>query len=155
MEKMVNTQEIEEFLSASAEKEGFEVIDVCYVKEDGRWILRIFIDKESHIVSMNDCEKASRFFSDILDEKDIIKDSYILEVSSPGTNRVLKKEKHFKEFIKKEVRIQTLNSVNDQKNFLGELVDVIDGKVVLNDVTNGRVEICIDDIRRANVEDLF
>ncbi len=76
------------------EEYGFELVDVEYVKEGSNWYLRAYIDKPGGI-TVNDCEVVSRRLSDILDEKDYIEDSYILEVSSPGLGRPLKKEKDF------------------------------------------------------------
>ena len=71
---------------------GFELVDVEYVKEGGTWYLRAYIDKPGGI-TVDDCEAVSRAFSDILDEKDYIADSYVFEVSSPGLGRRLRKRK--------------------------------------------------------------
>ena len=71
---------------------GFELVDVEYVKEAGTWYLRLYIDKEGGI-TIDDCEVVSREFSDRLDAEDFIEDAYIMEVSSPGLGRPLKKEK--------------------------------------------------------------
>ena len=81
---------------------GFELVDVEYVKEAGTWYLRLYIDKEGGI-TIDDCEAVSRLFSDKLDEEDFIDDAYVMEVSSPGLGRPLKKEKDFKRSIGKEV----------------------------------------------------
>ena len=85
----------EELLAPIVEQNGFELVDVEYVKEAGTWYLRGYIDKEGGI-TVNDCETVSRAFSDRLDENDFIEDSYIMEISSPGLDRPLKKEKDFK-----------------------------------------------------------
>mgnify|MGYP000514945530 CR=1 FL=1 len=77
-------QKTEEILLPIVEEYGFELVDVEYVKEGSNWYLRAYIDKPGGI-GVNDCEVVSRRLSDILDEKDYIEDSYILEVSSPGT----------------------------------------------------------------------
>ena len=87
-------QKTEEILLPIVEEYGFELVDVEYVKEGSNWYLRAYIDKPGGI-GVNDCEVVSRRLSDILDEKDYIEDSYILEVSSPGLGRPLKKEKDF------------------------------------------------------------
>ena len=84
-------QKTEEILLPIVEEYGFELVDVEYVKEGSNWYLRAYIDKPGGI-GVNDCEVVSRRLSDILDEKDYIEDSYILEVSSPGLGRPLKKE---------------------------------------------------------------
>ena len=81
----------EEILNPMMEEHGFDLVDVEYVKEGGSWYLRAYIDKPGGI-AINDCEVISRALSDKLDEEDFIEDSYILEVSSPGLGRPLKKE---------------------------------------------------------------
>lgn len=99
---------------------GFELVDVEYVKEAGTWYLRLYIDKEGGI-TIDDCETVSRLFSDKLDEEDFIDDAYIMEVSSPGLGRPLKKEKDFKRSIGKKVEIRTYRPINKQKEFFGVL----------------------------------
>ena len=99
---------------------GFELVDVEYVKEAGSWYLRLYIDKEGGI-TIDDCEAVSRLFSDKLDEEDFIDDAYIMEVSSPGLGRPLKKEKDFKRSLGKEVEIRTYRPIDKQKEFFGIL----------------------------------
>ncbi len=101
---------------------GFELVDVEYVKEAGNWYLRAYIDKPDGI-TVDDCEIVSRRFSDILDEKDYIEDSYIFEVSSPGLGRPLKKEKDFKRSLGEEVEVRTYRAIDRQKEFTGILKD--------------------------------
>jgi len=144
-------QEIESLLAPIAAKKEIEIVDVQYVKENSSWVARIFIDKCGG-VTLGDCEKISYVFSAFLDTSNILKDSYILEVSSPGINRVLKKEESFRFFTGSKVRIQTFNPVNNQRNFLGTLLGLVDGKVRLDDITNGIVEIEFLNVRKANIE---
>ena len=99
---------------------GFELVDVEYVKEAGTWYLRAYIDKPGGI-TVDDCENVSRAFSDILDEKDYIEDSYIFEVSSPGLGRPLKKEKDFQKNLGEEVELRTFRAIDKQKEFAGIL----------------------------------
>lgn len=113
-------QKTEEILTPIVEEYGFELVDVEYVKEGGTWYLRAYIDKPGGI-SINDCEIVSRRLSDILDEKDYIEDSYIMEVSSPGLGRPLKKEKDFKRSLGEEVEIRTYRMIDKQKEFTGIL----------------------------------
>ena len=115
-------QKTEELLTPIVESHGFELVDVEYVKEGGTWYLRAYIDKPGGI-AVDDCELVSRAFSEILDEKDYIEDSYILEVSSPGLGRPLKKEKDFKRSLGEEVEIRTYRAVDRQKEFIGILTD--------------------------------
>ena len=102
------------------EKNNFELIDVEYVKEGGTWYLRSYIDKPGGI-SIDDCEKVSRRLSDMLDEKDFIADSYIMEVSSPGLGRPLKKEKDFRRSLGREVEVRTYRMIDKSKEFTGIL----------------------------------
>ena len=115
-------QQTEELLLPIIERNGFELVDVEYVKEAGTWYLRAYIDKPGGI-TVDDCEVVSRAFSDILDEKDYIEDTYIFEVSSPGLGRPLKKEKDFARSIGEEVDIKTYRPINHQKDFTGILKD--------------------------------
>ncbi len=118
------------------EEYGFELVDVEYVKEGGTWYLRAYIDKPGGI-SIDDCEAVSRRLSDILDEKDYIEDSYIMEVSSPGLGRPLKKEKDFARSVGKEVEIRTYCMIDRQKEFAGILkgYDADTVTVILEDGT--------------------
>ena len=95
-------------------------MDVEYVKEGGNWYLRAYIDKPGGI-NVDDCEVVSRELSDILDEKDYIDEAYILEVSSPGLGRPLKKEKDFERSLGEEVEIRTYRMIDRQKEFTGIL----------------------------------
>ncbi|MDR3275441.1 MAG: ribosome maturation factor RimP [Endomicrobium sp.] len=148
---MDKTKEIEDLFTPLTSKEKFEIVDVQYIKENGSRIVRIFIDKDGG-VTMGDCENMSRIFSNCLDGNDILKDSYILEVSSPGLNRVLKKEESFKRFKGSKIRIQTFKPINNQNNFLGILLDFNNSKIKIDDLTSGIIEIEFLDIKKANVE---
>lgn len=113
-------QRTEELLIPILTKYEFELVDVEYVKEAGTWYLRAYIDKPGGI-AINDCEVVSRELSDLLDQKDFIDDSYILEVSSPGLGRPLKKERDFARSIGAEVEIRTYRMVEGRKEFTGVL----------------------------------
>lgn len=111
---------VEAFLLPIMEENSFELVDVEYVKEAGTWYLRAYIDKEGGF-TVDDCELVSRRLSDWLDEKDFIDDSYILEVSSPGLGRPLKKEKDFKRSMGEQVDIKLYRAIDRQKDFTGAL----------------------------------
>lgn len=102
------------------EANGFELVDVEYVKEAGNWYLRAYIDKPGGI-TVDDCEVVNRELGDLLDRDDFIDDSYILEVSSPGLGRPLKKERDFIRSKGEEVEIRTYRMVDRQKEFRGVL----------------------------------
>ncbi len=150
---MINkAKEVEDFLTKITEAENLEIVDVQYLKESGHRVLRVFIDKAGGI-TMDDCEKMSYVFGDALDSNDILTESYVLEISSPGINRVIKKEKDFKRFVGKKIRLQTFTMLNNQKNFLGKLLYIETGKVKVDDVTKGEVEIDFSNIKKANLEE--
>lgn len=115
-------EQTNELLSPIVTGFGYELVDVEYVKEAGTYYLRAYIDKPGGI-TVDDCEKVSRKFSDILDEKDYIEDTYIFEVSSPGLLRPLKKEKDFERSLGKEVEVRTYKAIERQKEFTGILKD--------------------------------
>ena len=114
--KEVYEQKAEALLLPIIEANNFELVDVEYVKEGSNWYLRAYIDKEGGI-SVDDCEVVSRAFSDKLDEEDFIDDAYIMEVSSPGLGRPLKKEKDYKRSMGKELEIRTYRAINREKEF--------------------------------------
>lgn len=113
-------QRAEALLTPIVDANGFELVDVEYVKEAGEWYLRGYIDKPGGI-TVNDCETVSRVFSDKLDEEDFIDDSYIMEISSPGLDRPLKKEKDYVRSMGKLVEIRTYRPIEKQKEFCGIL----------------------------------
>ena len=120
----------EEFLQPVVDEHGFELVDVEYVKEGSNWYLRAYIDKEGGI-AVDDCEVISRILSDWLDKTDFIEDSYILEVSSPGLGRPLKKEKDYKRSIGREVEVRLYKAIDRQKEFTGTLSAYDDKTVTL------------------------
>ena len=111
---------VEALVLPIVEANHFELVDVEYVKEAGTWYLRVYIDKEGGIF-INDCELVSRALSEILDKDDPIEDAYILEVSSPGLGRPLKKEKDFKRSMGEQVDIKLYRAIDRQKDFTGTL----------------------------------
>ena len=110
----------EELLLPIVEANGCEIYDVEYVKEGGEYYLRAYIDKEGG-VNIVDCENVSRAFSEKLDEVDVISEAYILEVSSPGLGRALKKDRHLEKSIGEEVELKTYKPIDKQKDFAGIL----------------------------------
>ena len=128
---------VEALVLPIVEANNFELVDVEYVKEAGTWYLRIYIDKEGGI-NINDCELVSRAFSEILDKEDPIEDAYILEVSSPGLGRPLKKDKDFQRNLGEEVEVRTYKPINKQKEFVG-LLDAWDKETVTLQLESGEM----------------
>lgn len=110
----------EELIQPLMEANHFELVDVEWVKEGANWYLRVFIDKEGGI-TVDDCELVSRAFEETLDKEDYISENYIFEVSSPGLDRPLKKEKDFARSIGKDVEIKLYKAINKEKEFVGVL----------------------------------
>ena len=138
-------QRTEELISPIIEQYQFELVDVEYVKEGGTWYLRAYIDKPGGI-TVDDCEVVSRALSDLLDKHDFIEDAYVLEVSSPGLGRPLKKEKDFARSIGEEVDVRTFRAISHQKEFTGILRDYDKEKIVLEMEDQELLEIARADI---------
>lgn len=111
---------VEKLLEEIITNLGYELYDVLYVKEGKDYYLKIVIDKKDGI-DLNDCEKVNDAINDVLDEADYIKDQYFLEVSSPGVERVLRKEKHFLDQIGNEIYIKLFKSIDGKKEMTGIL----------------------------------
>ncbi len=110
----------EELIAPILTEQGFELVDMEYVREAGSYYLRAYIDKEGGI-TIDDCELVSRAFSDRLDEEDFIEDSYILEVSSPGLLRPLKKDRDFQRRLGEKLELKTYRPIDGTKDFEGIL----------------------------------
>lgn len=110
----------EELVTPIIEENHFELVDVEYVREGANWYLRVYADKEGGI-NIDDCVLISRALEEKLDAEDFISDAYILEVSSPGLGRPLKKEKDFKRSLGEEVEVRTYRAIDHQKEFIGIL----------------------------------
>lgn len=120
----------EALLLPIARDNGVEVYDVEYVKEGNDWYLRAYIDKQEG-VNIIDCENVSRALSDALDKEDFIPDAYILEVSSPGLGRALKKDKHLQRSIGEEVEIRLFKPIDKSKEFAGVLTAFDDKQLTI------------------------
>ena len=121
----------EELITPILEENDFELVDVEYVKEGSDWYLRAYIDKEGGI-SINDCELVSRALEAKLDEEDLIPEAYILEVSSPGLTRPLKKERDYIRNMGKPVEIHLYKPQGRSKIFIGDLKAYTDTTVTIS-----------------------
>ena len=125
----------EALITPIIEENGFELVDIEYVKEGADWYLRAYIDKEGGI-NINDCEVVSRAFSEKIDKADFIEDPYILEVSSPGLGRAIKKDKDFKRNIGKMIEFKSYKAIDKQKDFCGVLVAFDTATFTIKDENN-------------------
>ncbi|WP_251549149.1 ribosome maturation factor RimP [Neobacillus muris] len=122
------TEVVEELAAPIFQELDLELVDIEYVKEGKSWFLRVYIDKDNG-VDIEDCGLVSERLSEKLDEVDPIPHNYFLEVSSPGAERPLKKEKDFLKAIGKNVFIKTYEPINGEKTFEGTLLEY-DGQLV-------------------------
>lgn len=122
----------EGLLSPIAEANGVSVYDVEYVKEGSDYYLRAYIDKPEG-VTIQDCENVSRALSDELDREDFIPEAYILEVSSPGLGRALKKDKHLQASLGEEVEIKLFKPVDKRREFAGILESFDSGTLTVRE----------------------
>ena len=131
MKKVEIEQHCTELVTPIIEENSFELVDVEYVKEGADYYLRVYADKEGGI-NIDDCVLISRALEAKLDEADKIKEAYILEVSSPGLTRPLKKEKDFERSIGKLVEVKLYKAINKAKEFEGVLEAYTEDTVTLN-----------------------
>ncbi len=130
---------------------GMEMVDVEFRTERGRWILRVFIDKEGGI-TVDDCASVSRELGDLIEAEDIIDYPYVLEISSPGLNRPLRKESDFIRSIGKMVRLKMSRPINRRRNFTGRLANVREGVISLLVDENNLVELPLKEIDKARLK---
>ena len=130
MGKAPVTQSVTELIEPGLLAKGLELIDVEFKKEGKSWVLRIYIDREAG-VTLEDCQKVSRLAGDLIEVEDVIEPVYTLEVSSPGLNRVLKKEKDFHKYSGKKINVQCHAPMDGRKKFTGILTGFIDQSIHL------------------------
>ncbi|HAG51005.1 MAG: ribosome maturation factor RimP [Deltaproteobacteria bacterium GWC2_42_51] len=132
-------------------QKGMELVDVEYKMEQGSWVLRLYIDKPGG-VTVDDCSDVSTELGMLLDVKDIITHAYNLEVSSPGLDRPLTKEKDFLKYTGKKVRIKTKQPISGRRNFSAILDGFSEGKIFLFDSEGKKWEIPFDSVEKARLE---
>ena len=122
-----------------AEKNSFELVDVEFVKEASNWYLRVYIDKPGGII-IEDCQIVSEEISEKLDKIDPIEQSYYLEVSSPGLERPLKKDRDFEKFKGELVEVKLFQPLDGKKVFEGELMGLIENKITIKQEITTQLE---------------
>ncbi len=124
-------KKVEEYVMPIIEQNNYELVETEFVKEGANYYLRLYIDKEGGF-SINDCETVSRYLEQKLEEDDFIDKAYILEVSSPGIDRVLKKDSEYIKYKGRIVDIKLYKPIDKVKEFQGELIGLIGDKIVIN-----------------------
>jgi ribosome maturation factor RimP len=148
---MSKTEELEKLIEPVVKAQEMELVDLQYVSEQGKKVLRVFLDKKGGM-QLSDCERVSGLLGELLDTSELLPESYVLEVSSPGIDRVLKKEKDFVRFKGERVRITLYAPIEGQRNFLGPIVEAGNGAVTIADVSGKQVVVPLDKIARARLD---
>ena len=141
--------EVSRLVAPVIEDMGYELVDVEYATNYGKWVLRLYVDKEGGI-TLDDCALTSREVGDLIDVKDIIDHEYVLEVSSPGLNRPLKKEKDYLRALGKKIRLRTISPVEGRRNFTGTLKTFQEGTLGL-EMEGGLVNLVWQEVEKANL----
>lgn len=138
---------VEEIADSLLRDEGLELVDLEYRREGRRWVLRLFIDKEGG-VTVEDCATVSRELGDILDAKDAVPEAYVLEVSSPGLNRRVRKRKDFSRFAGRKVEVRLTAPQEGRRKIVGRILGV-EGEAVVVAAPEATYSIALEDIARA------
>ena len=151
---------IEDMVRDFLAENQLELYNVEFLKEGKDWFLRVYIDKvqtgeTEEYVCTDDCEKVSRFLSAELDRLDPIEQNYYLEVSSPGMDRVLIADKHFERFAGHIVDINLYKAVDGRKAYQGELVGLIDGKIIIKDEKDNQIEFPKEQVSKTRLAVIF
>jgi len=142
---------VEEIADSLLKDEGLELVDLEYRREGRRWVLRLFIDKEGG-VTVEDCAAVSRDLGDILDAKDAVPEAYVLEVSSPGLNRRVRKKTDFSRFAGRKVEVRLTAPQDGRRKIVGNIVGV-EGEAVVIAAPESTYSIALEDIARATLLD--
>lgn len=143
------TRKVAELIEPILEAMGFELVDVEYLSRHKKWVLLIYMDKDTG-VTVNDCARVSGEIADLIDVKGIIEHEYTLEVSSPGLNRPLKKEKDFVWAIGKKIKMSVTVPQEGRRNFTGYLSDFQDQTLYLK-TESGDVVLPWRNVAKANL----
>ena len=144
-------REVENLIGPVLVRNRMELVDVMYRLEAGRWVLRVFIDKVGG-VNVDDCAFLSHQIEDLIEVEEVIPQRYFLEVSSPGLDRVLKKEGDFQRFCGEKARVKTREPLDGRRNFKGRIVRCDQGVLELEDGEGERFKFSLDEIEKARLE---
>jgi ribosome maturation factor RimP len=136
-------------LAPEIEEQGYELVEVEYGQHGGTYILRLFIDREGG-VTLDDCVGLSPYVGALLDKDGLVSDKYMLEVSSPGIERPVRKAKDFERFEGESIKIQTISPIQGRKRFNGRLKGFQDG-LILVEIDDAVHEIHIENVNKAHL----
>ena len=135
MKKISIYQSVSDLIEPTLKGSNIELVDIEYKKTGKTWILRVYIDKNQG-VTVYDCQKLSREIEDLIEVHELIADHYVLEVSSPGLDRPLKKAADFLRNKGKRIQIKTYSPINNKKENAGTVIDFVNGTLFLEDKKN-------------------
>jgi ribosome maturation factor RimP len=141
---------VEEMAEALLQADRMNLVDVDYRKEGRRWVLRLFIDREEGGVTVDDCAAVSRELGDLLDAKDVIPEAYVLEVSSPGLNRRVRKKEDFFRFAGRKVEVRLAAPQEGRRKIVGDILRV-EGEAVVVAASEGTYTIALGNIAQATL----
>ena len=143
-------QEVRQVVEPVLQSQGVELVDLEYQREAQGWVLRFYIDREGG-VTVGDCTEVSGELGAILDVRDLIPNAYVLEVSSPGLTRPLKKPEDFNKYRNRLVKVKTFEPIEGRRNFKGVLLG-LEGEKVLLEMEGRSYEIPFRSIAKASLE---
>ena len=142
--------QVERFVDPILAENNMELVDIEYKKEGPNKVLRLYIELLDGRISLDECAEISKIISTELDQEDIIKDQYVFEISSPGVNRVLKKEKDFIKFIGSKVDVSLYEAVQGLKKFTCTLTDYSDGQFTFT-IEDDSINVPADKVGKINL----
>lgn len=143
-------QEVREVVEPILQSQGYELVDLEYQRESRGWVLRIYLDREGGI-TLDDCSGVSHEVGAVLEVKDVIPNAYVLEVSSPGLTRPLKKPEDYNRFRNQLVKIKLFQPLDGRRNFKGTLLG-LEVETVRVEADGQVFEIPLQSIAKANLE---
>jgi ribosome maturation factor RimP len=151
METAALIRQVWQLLEPDLRDIGYELIEVEYTRQGGAVLLRLFIDKEEGGITLDDCTRAAHVLNPLLDEAAFIEGRYLLEVSSPGWNRPVRKREHFQRFIGETLRVTTHAPLEGRTKFKGMLKHV-DTDMICLDVAGQEVTLHLENIKKARLD---
>ena len=147
----VVVEEVERLAAPVLDEQKMELVDIQFMREHGQWVLRLFLDKEGGM-TLGDCARMSDRLGRMLDATSVISQSYCLEVSSPGLNRSLRKEKDFRRFLGERADITVFAPLDGRRHFRGILRNVEEGRVVIEDSAQQFFTLPLSGIAKARLD---
>lgn len=147
-------KKVEDLISPVCENLGYHLVEREFTNDAGRWILRLYVERDDGNASISDCERVSHAVEGLLDVEDVISNRYYLEVSSPGLNRPLRRESDFQKYAGAYIHLKTKDQIDGRQNYKGILKGFQDGHILM-EIDHLDYKIPYDQLLRAKVEHKF